>query len=639
MPQVAQIDVPPQELGIESKMQTNERRDMVAKVLSRFYDMREIRNQPQPFFRNRTLLEYIQDGLERVNQYKERPSWKKWWQANVSGPTTRNKLVSLLSKLANNAMESRVEAVNETDFLSKLKERVTNALLRAAGIKNKDDRALVLEMFEGAAKGTVAGYEGWLVDQRMTREVLDIDPKTGDVKYKEKEVKLWNDVFGCLVPLEDMFFGDLFVSDIQEMDDCAWRQVMKFDKFRNEFGDYEDADLVQPLKSPVGYSGGEENATIFYQPSDDIAEDEVELLRYYNQATDEFMLLASGIWINPMGAAKVAPLPFNHKKLPFWVGKFEILDAKFIYGKSLPDKMIATQDTRDKILENILDKLTMALRAPLVVKGVSASLAEGYFEPDHIIEVESPTGNESVEQLKFAEPGSASFQVLEALDRELTSTSPDVQGQAKSSKTATEVSIERESALEMVSLFLRLMEFAIRDKYLLRLSNILQFYTFPSHQKDKEGRFKRVILRNETLSTGEVGTLDLSFTDDINQRKLEQESRMSLEPMEKIQITPEFIREFEADVVMRPRSSVKQSEALRQAQEVNFQKVVTALYPDMFNRETGFLDLVSKYPDKDPYRLRKTQKPSGMEGVMGMDTLGGGAELPEKEPSLREMAG
>lgn len=645
MPAIAKIDAPLTELGVDtSKMQSSDRREMAVKVLSRFYDMREIRNQSYSFFRNRALLEYVEDSVKRINQYKERASHKKWWQANVSGPTTRNKMIGILSKLANNAMEPRVEAVKETDFVAKIKERVGNSLLKASAIKNKDDRQLVLEMYEAMAKGTVVGYEGWMIDKRMTRWVLDENPETGELKLKEKEIKFWNDVFGTLVPVEDMYFGDIFVNDIQDMDDCVWRQVVSFDAFRNDFKDYPDADLVQSLKNPVGVSGDESQQTIFYEPSQDINEDEVEILRYYNKATDEYMILASGVWINPIGNTTVAPLPFNHKKLPFWIGKFEIIDAKFIYGKSLADKMIASQDTRDKIFENMLDRLTMALRAPLVVAGASNVIADGYFEPDYVIEIDDPTGNEKVEQLKFAEPGTASFQMLETLDRELMATSPDIQGQTKASKTATEVSIERENALELVSLFLRLMEFAIRDKYQLRFSNILQFYTFPSHQKDKEERFKKIILRNETLSTGKSGIMELEFTNAINQERLEKEASLSLEPLEKLQIEIKFIRDFEAEIVMVPRSSVKQSEALRQAQEINFQKVMTALYPDLYNREAGFYDLIAKFTDKDARRLKKpVQRPGTTPGVMEGGDLSSQMmeeqKLPEQEPSLRELAG
>jgi hypothetical protein len=589
---------------VESKpniqKQSEGRINVSKKVIDRFYDMREMRNKRSSFFRNRTFLEYIEDSLKRINQYKEKPSYKKWWQANMSGSTTRNKLIGILSKLAANAMVPQVVSDNDISFLARKKEQVANYLLKKANYKNKDDKKLVLEMFECMAKGTVVGFEGWKYEENNARVILDEDPQTGELKFKEEKYNKWNDVYGEIVPLEDIYFGDIYVNDIQDMDDIIWRTVLTKTQFDIAFEGYPDADKVVPKNSILAEG---EDKTIFYQCSDDINEDEVEILRYFNQSTDEFIIIANGIWINPIKNKTISPIPFNHGRLPFWSAVFELLDAKYIYGKSIADKMIADQDMEDKVFDNILDRLTMALKAPIVASGLTTSLTDGYLEPDKVLELGENNINAKVERLNLQEPGQGSFSILDILARRLeqTSISSEVAGASGSgNKTARQVLIEREGALQLVSLFLKFMEFGERDKYILRLSNIFQFYTLPSHKKDN--KFRKMVLRNERMSNGKIGNIQLEFVNKITTNK---EEEMIGGDTETIQITPQFIKDFEADIVMVQRSSISKSEELEQAKEIEFQKTVATLYPDLYNREVGFQDLISKFRDKNYNALKK----------------------------------
>lgn len=643
MPEVEKLDSPIEELGVDTlKQQSVERQQIANKLASRFYIVREMRDRPYKFFRDRSFLEYTSDSLDRINQYKARPAYKKWWQSNLAGPTTRNKLIAILSKLAAQAMEPRVISVNDTNVISKLKERVSNYLLKAAGIRNQDDRQMIWEMFEGGAKGTVCGFEGWKIDKRKVRTIIDEDPETGKVKFEEQEIKFWNDVKGELIPIEDIYFGDIFVSFVQDMDDIFWRQILSFDDFKNQFGKYSDANLVSPAPAILGAFAGEEGDVVkTYSKSSQVGGDEIEVLRYFNKATDEYMILANGIWINPIGKSTVAPLPFNHKKLPFWVAPFEIIDSKFIYGKSLADKMISTQDTSDKTIDSVLDRLVMALKSPIVVQGAATSLTNDYLEPDNVIEFNETTGLEKVSRLDLQEPGPMSLKILEYLGQEMANTTPETSVKDNGRKTATEAQIERESALEIVSLFLRLMEFGIREKYILRLQNIFQFYSLPSHKLDKDSKFSRIVLRNEILPDGSMGIVNLSISDQVTsdtQEMTEREKSESPEPLERIVITRDFIRNFEADIMMVPRSSVRQSEALRQAQEIRFVQTAKALFPNMINEDALFQDWVAKYPDKDISRLRVKKS---LQAGQGNSQIPGAEEnqfeMPTKEQPLREL--
>ena len=618
--------------------QSIERINVASKIIARWYEMREAKQKIRPLLRNRTALQYWEDSLKRLNQFKEKPSYKKWWQSNLSSPTPRNKLIGILSKLAANYMRAQAVAQNGYSEKSKKQERIGNSLLKSASIKNKDDKQLVFEMFEAMAKGTVVGYEGWKYDQRNIRKIISQNPATGELKFKEDKINFWNDVWGDIVPIEDIYFGDWQVADIQDMDDIVWRTILTEGRFKTEFKDYQDVELVLPGNIVAQEA---EQETIFYQQSDDLDTNEIEIIRYFNQITDEFVILANGVWINPLGKNIVSPLPFNHKKLPFWLAKFEIIDSKFIIGKSIADKFISDIDTEDKLFDNILDRLTMALKAPLIVQGSYTSLTDNFYEPDNVIQMDELTGK--AERLNTAEPGQGSFSMLEIIASRINQSSIDPEQLGSSSnrnKTARQVMIEREGAIQLVSLFLKLMEFGLKEKYKQRLANKLQFGFMSKN--------KKIVLRNELLTNGKIGTLEISFVNRLSPLP----NKIIAQDVERVQITSKFLEDFDFDIVMVQQSSLLKTESEEINKEIQFQKVMFNLYPDMFNRETGFQDLIAKFRDKNYQRIFKTQQTQ--QSMDGLTEMMGGKNMPstaggmgnfeqeavkalEKEKDLKEL--
>jgi hypothetical protein len=578
------------------KPQSLERMLIRNRVSARIEKMRQTHQTAIPFFRNRSLTNYIEDSVKRFNEYKERPSYKQAWQSNLANSTPRDKLIAILSKLALQSMEAQVISTDELSLISYKKERVLGLLLKNAAIKNDDDFNLIMEMLEAGTKGTVVGFESWEYGERKVRDVIAHNAD-GSIKVKERVIKDWNDVKGKQWPLEDVYFGNLYVNHIQKMNDTALRQVISWDDFQKEFKDYPDADLVLP----AGQLKGQDQDDTIFRVSMDVQEQEVELMRYFNKETDEYLILANDIWINPLGGEGIQPLIWNHKKLPVWSAMFEPLDAHFIYGKSMPDKLISSADTYDKFLDAILDRLVLALASPLVAPENTSSLTESFLQPHNVITY--PSGATPPSTLDIKEPSVVSLNILGLLQQrmEAQSVSQQVSGGGEiRNKTATQVNVETQAALDLVSLFLKMMEFGIRDKNRLRLANIMQFYTLPVNV-DTEARFKKIIMRNERLTSGDIGTLEINIVPKVNQKRVEQNVELmqsETNKVEKIEITPSFIRGFEADITIVPSSSVKMNKALRQAVELNFQTVMSNLYPDKFNRDAGYQDALKVF-DKD----------------------------------------
>jgi len=590
------------------KPQSSLRKKVAANTMVRIDDLREIRRRSYRVLRDRHLKDYWDDSMKRFLQYKQRPAYKQGpnrWRANTASNTPGDKLISILSKLAGQSMEAQVMSTDDTSFIGRLRERVVGSLLKAAGKKNDDDKQLILESLAAMSKGTVIGFEGWRHGKTKVRDITDQDAETGEVKIKEREIKKWNDVWSEIVPIENFYPGDVFVrpGQVQDMTDCAMRKILKEDQFRLEFGEYVDADKVI-TKSSVNQSNEEE---LFYKFDTDLDEDEVEMWLYFNQATDEFIMLANGVWINPVGQNTVSPLLWNHKKLPFWANVFEPLAEDYFYGRSLPDKLATMTDMSDAVFDRILDQLALAVHKPIITRKKHASLTRGFNHPGNVIALKvSGSLRDEFTTIDVDAPGPVHLQMINILENRInrSSIASDIQDSG-GTKTATQILQEREASVELVSLFLKFMEFGQRDKNRLRLANILQFYTLPIHKKDSDIRFRKLILRDEKLTDGRVGDRRIEFTTDNifeSQLNAEREGLESETPLESIKISPKFIRDFNADIMIVPSSSIKQSESVKQALELNFQQVMTALYPDKLNRDTGFEDLLHVF-NKDKRRL------------------------------------
>ena len=88
-----------------------------------------------------------------------------------------------------------------------------------------------------------------------------------------------------------------------------------------------------------------------------------------------------------------------------------------------------------------------------------------------------------------------------------------------------------------------------------------------------------------------------------------------------------------------PATSVKQTESVKQAFELNFQQVMTALYPDKMNRDTGFEDLARVF-NKDVKRLKaETQEEQEDLGPTAQGAGGGGGLQTPGSNTLQGLGG
>lgn len=561
----------------------------------------------------RNLIEYINimekrwnsDGIPRVNLED--------WQASVFKPETRNKIITILSAVAQQRPGVKFKGREKSDYL---KELVIGDMYAWSEDKDNGDEMALYTMLDAIVHGTAIRYEGY-EDCKKTIKELEPGEDSYDIKFKEKTI-IQKKLGAKEVRLQDFYFGSMTTRKMDEQPDCVWRKIMTLNKFKEEFAGWKNAQYVLP--------GGDLTDETFFasfvsQEIREVASQLVEVIRYYNKEADEFVILANGVWVNPIGQ-KVCPLPFSHKDLPFYSIIFEPFASDFPYGKAAPDKYLGEQDAINALYNMLLDQVYVSIHKPLVT-GDEDVIDDVELVPGKVNYIGADIAN--IQELQISAPSQAHFNMLELLHRSLQESSTDAtqSGVASEAQTATAVRTASAAASRTFLLFLSFVFYGYKRKAKLRVSNILQFLTSASTltkimgddgQERFDEAFQAFKVQNVSLMNGKNGTRITEIVDrETLQNKYQnrEQERATLEPqnIEKNYITNDYIREFDFDAEIIPGSTISEQEEVQQALTLQFQQQILAMYPDMVNREALFDDLLKVFK-KDP-RLIKAQQGMG----------------------------
>ena len=552
-------------------------------------DYRDRRNKQIDFFykgdEERNIMDYVEDSVNRMNEKHLKPEYKEEWQNNVFDPVTRNKVIAILSKLAATRMKPELIVKPNSIFNNKdtkAKRMVFSDLLEAANNHNKDEQQLIWEMYTALSEGTVFGFESWKKDARTVEYVVEYNPDTGEKKTETMTVNAWDDVYGQIVPINEFYPETIWVNEMSKLHTCFWRRIMnkaEFNALYKNFGNHSKVNTA-------GHWRGEDNFD--WGISADVDDNHIEVLQWYDSLNDKM-----GIWANGV-ELYWGCMPWNHKRLPFWRAIGEPIHHQFLYGKSLPDKLMGMQDLDNGLFNAMLDQLFLSLNSPTVIAGHIDDLDDGYLEPGRYYEASPDT---KVERVKTGTVDGSVFPTLQLIKRseEESSISSQATGVPTGGrKTKFEVQALQEGAMNLAGLFLQLFENAQADKYWLRMHNILQYYSMPSKDKEGNPKFKFITLEGAELPNGKVGKKMIQIvgtnTDkpgnavlrDIAEKEEGREFNAAESTVQPIVITREWLKTDGLDLEMKivPNSSVKDSSVTKSNKDVAFYQ--------MANGDPGF---------------------------------------------------
>lgn len=646
------------EQGLKPTITTSPLTDKEQVIVNRVYEqvrhMIDLRNLNYKQFNDRNLKQYIDDSEKRLNSYvpTRESQDKEDWQANVALPTVRDKLKRIIAGYSLDVPSLEVEAsraTGEIDVASIDRGEIGKQLIHSSYLENENPViANFWESWEASAKGTIIKYEGYLKSRVKQKFIKSYDFESGEIDFDEREVDVEDKLVSHIVPLTELYISDYYVYDIQEQDELAWIKYYSQERFERDFGRYKNYDKVR-------LAGGlKEDTSTFYKQdhwgkADRAGKEKIEVIRYYNKLRDEYIIIANGIILLN------APLLWKYngkKKYPFAKSILEpFAGHEFFYGKSFADIMMGQYDLLNTFFNSIMDKGAKALDPPTLIGGANRDMFD---LEDEFLMTKSRIYIDDINQVKpmpIEQVSQADVAMIELLGRGIEDAVPSMPHLMQNKEaTAREVVITQERMQEMKSIYNETLVDLWRQKYELRLANIMTMYPVPKkvHIDGKDKKvYRTFIVKNVVLDedTKERGILAVQFRKLSEEEEIEAEQQASAERMAMKQkginyrkkiLNPEFFNSFLYKITVSPESLHRKSQAMEQASIIEELQVMTQMFPEIFmaNQREYFEDLAKAYR-RDPQaalgRLEEMQAAAQQQEGGGQEGEIPGGEITPQE--------
>lgn len=582
---------------------TDKEKEVISAVFTRFRNSADDRNRSFQYFDGLNLVDYINDSVRRFTTNIDERDGLEDWQARVHDQFTRNKVLAVLGKSISTLPIAQFKSRADED---PRKGHLLTTIYEYVEEKEDYDEIMSNILLEAIVKGTAIGYEGVIRDECKIRNIVgvgdDITIQEGTEKYTRFPT--------VLVPLEDFYPSSVQIRTIKDMPYCFWRSVVPYSTFMQDWGGmYEKSKFVVPKFNVDATAMPQQKPFYFDFVSTDVYEGMVEIIRYYNKSNDEFVIIANGVWLNPLsikGENVISPVPFNHKQLPFFEIKFDFFGDWF-YGKSLPDRLKSYQDVFNVLTNMLLDQSFLTVFPPLLTNG-SDNLEDDYLRPGRRTPVDTQglSLNESFMKLDLGVPNSWHQFILEYTKSRMEEASLDQvsSGQAGvgGRTTALEINTAAQATAQTLGVFAMLVKYGLKRKSLLKAANILQFATdeklplvekiLGSEDAAKLTDYFNVIKKDDTyLTGGKRGTKIIEMYADKSKMPSKErlQARQLLisadtgKPTEIVAISAESIRHFDYDVMMVPNPKLDSTKELTKALQLEKVRVYMSFFPQQID--------------------------------------------------------
>ena len=642
--------------------------NVISDITDLFRRTQDSRNKRFQYFDGLNLIEFIEDSVQRFNTNIFERDGLEDWQARANDGFTRNKVLAILGKVMTVLPIAQFQPRGDEDSR---KTTILTNLYEFVEELDDYEEFMTHYLLEAIVKGTAIGYEGV---HRETKKIKNIKGEGDNITVSLKE-ETDTSLFANIVPLEEFYPSSPSIRKLKDMPFCFWRKVIPYTQFLQDWGTYDKSSLVQPQRS---YTDMDDRPFYADYIGEDVGEGSVEIMRYYDKMNDEYVIIANGIWLNPIktkdGSEEISPLPFNHKELPFFECKFDFF-GDFFYGKSLPDRLKSMQDTLNVLNNMLLDQSFLTIFPPLLTNGFD-SIEDDYLRPGRRTPIDTqglPIQNAFM-KLDLGTPNGWHQYILEYTRSIMEEASLDrLSGGSASGlpdrTTAQATRIAAEGVASILQLFSRMVNYSIKRKALLKASNILQFGTdtkAPMIRRvlgsgagdDMNEAFNVFEIDGATLTGGKRGTKVIEIYADKN--KLPKKGKLQARALlaksdtnketEIIAITPEYIRNMRFDVKLVPNPKSEASQEVEQALHLEKVRVYMSFFPEQIDMNELAAQTAEKMGD-DPAKILNQDiinptPPEGTEGSQAMGTtpqdntanniangLGGGGD-----PGLQELA-
>jgi len=553
-------------------------------------------------FNGRTLVQYLDDNQKRINgdvQPRTDADDESFRYANL---LSRNKLLAILSKIATVRMMFKFADKYTGGSFKKL--RIFNAWYNHfANLDNEEVKQFSC-MWNAWVDGTVVSWDKPEKQTKEVSKVISADLEKGIYETVKQTIETF-----ChkshIIPLQDVWFGDVWEQDVQLQPHVWLRFEMPYQTFWKMFGKLKNAKYVCPTTET-------QTNDVFYR-SGTIGVNKVEVFFHFNPWEDRMVILSNRVslydGILPYGDE------YYGKRIPLAVGQNELLLPNCIYGKSGADKLRGEHDIVGFLLTRLADRVNFTTNPPIFTEGNPDLPEKITMKRGQIIPVDNLNG---IREFAFQNNAGEIIQAIQTFKNEadLTSVSETTQGVAQPNRTATAEAIAEAGVRQLVGLFNFFIENFLAKRAEVRAKNMLQFKDIPERiVTDENGKIVKqeygvFTERNVTLDDGTRGDIVYNIVEGADylpdKETLDIREAVAMREGHNVQykyLTPDYFDGLELEIKAVPGSSTEMTPALRKRVEIEFQKGFAAFYPQLFVQNQNefakdYLDVYEKDIDK-----------------------------------------
>lgn len=356
--------------------------------------------------------------------------------------------------------------------------------------------------------------------------------------------------------------------------------------------------------------------------------DELEMLKksrkVWSNATRGtfYNVLINGIPMFPIDNAS----PYKHGFLPISRCIFEMLRSDFIYGNSVPNKMMEDKKWRDdwKTLMRFKGKLG-ALPPTLIIGGHIDDQIVLPSAQTHVpegVEVQAVPGITGITD--------ADIKLMNMADSEIdrSTVAPSAAGQRPdSSQTARAEVIQAAASQKLLEPFSRQFGYFMQSRSFPILLALLQFINRKS--------IKKIVVPDQTLADGAKGTFEIIFEDtsalseieklqkSFEIRDKEKVSRQQKQPKDIAYVSPKAIQDIKFYLFSDVSEGLMDKNIIRQQEFAKDMKEIILPRPDLANAKEAlqYYFQMKGYPERILTSASQEQQQPGQQG-QGVNPLG-----------------
>jgi len=557
------------------------------KVLDAFTTGRNTVQKSYNQFNGRTLYECIDDWTKRWNSWIPPESiLDETSKSRIFLSFTRNAIIKYIANIAGNPPKANITAVNKksgvgnkvfAQFLKDLKQYSEN--------NENYEQKFIQFALEVATKGTGIIYEGYLREKQKTKIPEKFDPETGKISYKEGSRVIFDDCYCRIVPIEDFFITNPYlpVARMQDQPKIIWREVTQINEAEREYGHYKNFKKV----AQGGYTVAPEPTTYYRNKlQTEVGKDQVEILRFYNRIDNEHIVMINGVIIYD------GPIPFKNGLYPFAGAVNEPFGNDFFWGAGYPHKVMGDQDMLNTTWNLAVDKTYGSLLPFGLTSDLDDMIDDETLQPNRVRKVGDIT-KWQFQTLPGVTTGEMDMMQM-ALNMAKENSGSEAGGANPNTRNTTKPNVKQmmmnqQNAMKSLGFSVSYLEDFERDRTILRLDHILQFYAIPKIQAitGKQGDeanklvYRDISIPNTKLSNGQVGnkvvkiigdelTPDTAMQTKQQLDQIEMQGKKNGIPTEALAVHVDTFSDWNYGVEVEKYSSFERNQILDQTQRQEY---------------------------------------------------------------------